>query len=331
MKSTGKPWLRLPRLPSGERGDRSLLFGRLKSVLNKAVKSLASKALEKTLSEEDVDEVLEELKMELLENEVAFEVAEELAEKVKSRLVGLKVNRGTKVERVVLDAFRNALLEILGQPGPDLVEEARRRCGRGKPLVVVFLGVNGTGKTTSIAKLAYLMKRNGITPVLAAADTFRAGAQEQLEVHASKVGVPVIRGKYGSDPASVAFSAIEYAKARNYCVVLVDTAGRMHVDYDLMGEMRKIVRVSKPDFKILVVDALTGNDAVEQARKFNEEVGIDGFIITKADADVKGGVAVSVTAVTGKPILYLGVGQRYEDLVRFDPEKLVKSILPEEA
>jgi fused signal recognition particle receptor len=306
------------------------LFGRLKSIINKAVKSLASKALEKTLTEEDIDEVLEELKIELLENEVAFEVAEALADKVKSRLVGLKVKRGAKVEKIVLDAFRDALLEILGQPGPDLVEEAKKRCGKERPLVVVFLGVNGTGKTTTIAKLAYLMKKSGITPVLAAADTFRAGAQEQLEVHASKVGVPVIKGRYGSDPASVAFSAIEYARARNYCVVLVDTAGRMHVDYDLMGEMRKIVRVSKPDYKVLVVDALTGNDAVEQARKFNEEVGVDGFVVTKADADVKGGVAVSVAAVTGKPILYLGVGQRYEDLVRFEPEKLVKSILPEE-
>ncbi len=306
------------------------MFGRLKSVINKAVKSLASKALEKTLTEEDIDEVLEELKIELLENEVAFEVAEALADKVKSRLVGLNVKRGAKVEKIVLDAFRDALFEILGQPGPDLVEEAKKRCGKDRPLVVVFLGVNGTGKTTTIAKLAYLMKNSGITPVLAAADTFRAGAQEQLEVHASKVGVPVIKGRYGSDPASVAFSAIEYARARNYCAVLVDTAGRMHVDYDLMGEMRKIVRVSKPDYKVLVVDALTGNDAVEQAGKFNEEVGVDGFVVTKADADVKGGVAVSVAAVTGKPILYLGVGQRYEDLVRFEPEKLVKSILPEE-
>lgn len=306
------------------------MFGRLKSVINKAVKSLASKALEKTLTEEDIDEVLEELKIELLENEVAFEVAEALADKVKSRLVGLNVKKGAKVEKIVLDAFRDALFEILGQPGPDLVEEAKKRCGKDRPLVVVFLGVNGTGKTTTIAKLAYLMKNSGITPVLAAADTFRAGAQEQLEVHASKVGVPVIKGRYGSDPASVAFSAIEYARARNYCAVLVDTAGRMHVDYDLMGEMRKIVRVSKPDYKVLVVDALTGNDAVEQAGKFNEEVGVDGFVVTKADADVKGGVAVSVAAVTGKPILYLGVGQRYEDLVRFEPEKLVKSILPEE-
>lgn len=304
------------------------MFDRLKSAINRAVRSLASKALETTLTEEDVDEVLEELKIELLENEVAFEVAEILADKVKSRLVGLKVKRGAKVEKIVINAFRDSLLEILGRPGPDLVEEAKRRCGKERPLVVVFLGVNGTGKTTTIAKLAYLMKKSGVTPVLAAADTFRAGAQEQLEVHAAKVGVPVVRGRYGSDPASVAFSAIEYARARNYCVVLVDTAGRMHVDYDLMGEMRKIVRVSRPDYRVLVIDALTGNDAVEQARRFDEEVGIDGFVVTKADADVKGGVAVSVAAVTGKPILYLGVGQRYEDLARFEPEKLVNSILP---
>ncbi|GAB6147637.1 signal recognition particle-docking protein FtsY [Stetteria hydrogenophila] len=305
------------------------MLDRLRSALSDAIKSLASRALRKTITEEDVDEVLEELKLRLLESEVAFEVAEKLAERVKQRLVGLTVERGWDAEKAIASALREALLEVLGRPGPDLVEEAKRRCGGERPLVVVFLGVNGVGKTTTIAKLAYLMKRSGVTPVLAAADTFRAGAQEQIEAHASRLGVPLVKGRYGSDPASVAFNAVEYARARNYCVVLVDTAGRMHVDYDLMGEMRKIVRVVKPDFKVLVVDALTGNDAVEQARRFNEEVGVDGFIITKVDSDVKGGVAVSIAEATGKPILYLGMGQRYEDLQRFDPEKLVDSILPE--
>ncbi len=303
------------------------MFDRLRKALGSAVKAIASRAAEKEISRDDVEDIAEELKIGLIESDVAFEVAEEIVEKAISRLEGLKVRRGVGIEEVVARAFKDVLIEILDGPGPDLVEEAAGACKRGRPLVVVFLGVNGTGKTTTVAKLAYAMKRAGVTPVLAAADTFRAGAQEQLEVHARRVGVPVVKGRYGADPASVAFDAVKHAEARGYCVVLVDTAGRMHVDYDLMGEMRKIVRVVKPDYKILVVDALTGNDAVEQARRFNEEVGIDGSILTKVDADVKGGTAVSVAAVTRKPILYIGTGQGYGDLERFDPEKVVDAIL----
>ena len=305
------------------------MFDRLRKALNSAVKAIASRAAERELRREDVEDVAEELKLELIESDVAFEVAEEIVERVLSRLEGLRVKRGTPIEELVSKAFREVLLEVLDGPGPDLVEESVKACKRGRPLVVVFLGVNGTGKTTTVAKLAYAMKKAGVTPVLAAADTFRAGAQEQLELHAKRVGVPLVKGRYGADPASVAFDAIKHAEARGYCAVLVDTAGRMHVDYDLMGEMRKIVRVARPDYKVLVVDALTGNDAVEQARRFNEEVGIDGSILTKVDADVKGGTAVSVAAVTGKPILYIGTGQGYEDLERFNPNKIVDSILGE--
>ncbi len=303
------------------------MFDRLRRAFQSTVERLREKVAYREITEADVSEVLDDLFVALVEADVAYEVAEDIVESLRSRLVGMKVKRGEDIEGVVRETLRSKLLEILDGPGPDLVAEAKSRKPGDRPLVVVFLGVNGVGKTTTIAKLAYMMKREGVTPVLAAADTFRAGAQEQLAIHAERIGVPIIRGRYGSDPASVAHDAIGYASARGYRVVLVDTAGRMHVDYDLMGELRKIVRVSKPDYKVLVVDSLTGNDAVEQARRFNEEVGVDTIVLTKADADVKGGTAVSVAAVTGKPIAYLGVGQGYEDLKRFDPEEFVEWII----
>jgi len=303
------------------------LFDRLRKALRTTVDRIREKVSYKELTEEDLSEILDELFMQLIEADVAYEVAEDIINAVRETLVGSKVRRGESVEPLVVSALRGKLLEILGGSPPDLVEEAKSRKPGERPLVIVFLGVNGVGKTTTIAKIAYMMKQAGITPVLAAADTFRAGAQEQLKVHAERLGVPIIQGRYGADPASVAHDAIGYAQARGYRVVLIDTAGRMHVDYDLMGELRKIVRVSKPDYKVLVVDSLTGNDAVEQARRFNEEVGVDTIILTKADADVKGGTAVSVAAVTGKPIAYLGVGQSYGDLVRFDPRRFVEELL----
>jgi fused signal recognition particle receptor len=307
------------------------LFGRLRDVLGRGVKSISEairgKVAYKEIGEGELSDILEEIKLSLIEAEVAFDVAERIVESVKARLVGSRIPRSVKVEDYVREAFRQAILSLLPEGGPDLISEASKRRPGERPYVVVFLGVNGVGKTTTIAKLAYLALQSGITPVLAAADTFRAGAQEQLEHHAEKLGVPLIRGEYGRDPASVAFDAIEYARARNYKLVLVDTAGRMHTDYDLMEELRKIVKVSKPDARVLVVDALTGNDAVEQARMFNEGVGVDGTVLTKVDADVKGGVALSVAAITGSPILYIGTGQGYSDLEKFDRRKFVESLL----
>ena len=304
------------------------MFDRLRRAFQAGVERLREKVAYREIREEDIADVLDELFITLVEADVAYEVAEDIIEGLKSQLVGSRVKRGEDLESLVKQYLRRKLLDILDGPGPDIVEEASRRRPGERPLVVVFLGVNGVGKTTTIAKVAYKLKEAGITPVLAAADTFRAGAQEQLAVHAERLGVPLVRGRYGADPASVAHDAIGYAMARGYRVVLVDTAGRMHVDYDLMGELRKIVRVSKPDLRILVVDSLTGNDAVEQARRFGEEVGYDAIILTKADADVKGGTAISVTAVSRRPISYLGVGQSYKDLVRFNPEEFVAQLIP---
>ena len=309
-----------------------MVFKRLKRVFQgfvEKVEKVVQKATTKTISEKDVEEFLQDLLIELVESDVAYDTAEKLVEELKKRLVGLQVPRGVETRKVLEDKVRETLVSLLktGWRHIDLVKEAIEKCRRGEPLVIVFLGVNGVGKTTTIAKFAYMFKKAGLTPVIAAADTFRAGAQEQLKAHAEKIGAVFVGGKYGADPASVAYDAIQMAKSRGYCVVLVDTAGRMHTDVDLMEELRKIVRVAKPDYKVLVVDALTGNDAVEQARFFDEAVGVDFVVLTKFDADAKGGTAVSVVDAIKKPILFLGVGQKYEDLEPMVPEKLVEKLL----
>lgn len=299
-----------------------MVFG----VLRDALRGVVDRVKYRELKESELRPVLEDLTLELVSADVALEVAEGLTARLLKELTGTRVERGASAEEVVKGALKRVIVEMLPKP-PDIVSMASARCGSGSPLKVVFFGINGVGKTTTIAKVAHMLRKAGISVAIAAADTYRAGAQEQLEIHAKRVGVPIIKGRYGSDPASVAHDAIEHARARGICVVLIDTAGRMHVDVDLMEEMKKIVRVSKPDLKILIVDALTGNDAVEQARRFHEEIGMDGFIVTKADADSKGGAVLSVSAATGRPILFLGVGQGYDDLAPFSPESYVSSLL----
>ncbi len=231
-----------------------MVFNRLKKALKKFVDNVAEVVATKTISEKDLEPILEELVIGLAESDVAFEVAEEIAEKLRQRLVGAKIPRTKDLRDYVIESLREVLIEILrrGYKPVDLLGEARSRSPEN-PLKIVFFGVNGVGKTTTIAKFAYMFKRGGVTPVIVAADTFRAGAQEQLRRHAEKLGVPFIGGRYGADPASVVYDGIEYARARGYRVVLADTAGRMHTDTDLMEELRKIVRVAKPDYKALVV------------------------------------------------------------------------------
>ncbi|AAY80783.1 signal recognition particle [Sulfolobus acidocaldarius DSM 639] len=195
-----------------------------------------------------------------------------------------------------------------------------------KPFVIIFFGVNGVGKTTTIAKVVNMLKKNNLSTIIAASDTFRAAAQEQLAYHASKLEVQLIRGKYGADPASVAFDAISFAKSRNIDVVLIDTAGRMHIDSDLVEELKRVLRIAKPDFRILILDSLAGSDALEQARHFENNVGYDAVILTKVDADAKGGIALSLAYELKKPVVYMGVGQNYDDLIPFSPDWFVERI-----
>lgn len=291
------------------------------------VKRALKKVARIELSPEDLEDILWDLQVSLLESDVAVPVADQILEKVKTKLVGKKIGIREDPKRIASEALREAINEILRTGGKvDLLEVVKSKRARGEPAIFVFFGINGTGKTTTIAKLAKYLKDRGFRVVLAASDTFRAAGIEQLEIHAQKVGVEVIKQRRGADAAAVAYDAIAHARARRMDVVLVDTAGRMQTDIDLMDEMKKIVRVTNPDLKIFVGDALTGNDAVEQAQTFDQRVGIDGSILCKMDADARGGAALSIAQVTKKPILFLGTGQDYDDLLEFKPEIILENL-----
>ncbi|MGC9072008.1 MAG: signal recognition particle-docking protein FtsY [Acidilobus sp.] len=303
------------------------MFEKLKEAFSKFTSSVKERIETKELKPDDVNEPLEEFIIDLVEAGVAYDAALVIADGVRRSLAGSRVLRTADVDELVKDAVLGSIVSALGVPGPDLVAEARRKCSESKPYVIAFFGVNGVGKTTTIAKVAKYLMDHGVRPLIAAADTFRAGAQEQLKTHAERLGVTFVGGSYGSDPASVAYNAIATAQKRGACAILLDTAGRMHVDVDLMSELKKIVRVAKPDLKVLVVDSLTGNDSVEQARLFNDGVGVDAVIVTKVDADIKGGTVVSVAAAIRKPVIFIGVGQGYEDLEKIDPQDFAKKLL----
>ncbi len=292
-------------------------------------KGFFEKLLQVEIKEKDIEDALDELELELLEADVTLETVEALREKIKEKLVGRKVRIGTNKGKMIEEALREAVLEVLTPERKiDLLDAIRSK--EEKPFVIAFVGFNGSGKTTTIAKLAHWLKKNGFSVVIAASDTFRAGAIEQLEEHAKRVGVKVIKHSYGADPAAVAYDAIQHAKARNVDVVLIDTAGRNELNRNLMDEMKKIARVAKPDLIIFVGDSLSGNAVVEQAKQFNEAVKIDGVILTKLDADARGGAALSISNVIGAPILFVGVGQGYDDLRPFDEKWFVDRIFGEE-
>jgi fused signal recognition particle receptor len=273
------------------------------------------------LNEDEFEEMFKVLEVTLMENSVAVSVIDEIKKKLSADLIDKPISK-KEIETIIKETLREVLSKILIEPF-DFLEKVKSK----KPFVIVFFGINGAGKTTAIAKVAHLLQKSKLKCVLAAADTFRAASIEQLEKHASKLNVSMIKHQYGADPAAVAFDAIAHAKSAGKDVVLIDTAGRMHTKTDLMREMEKIVRVSKPDLKIFVGESITGNDATEQAGAFNKAIGIDAIILTKADVDEKGGAMISVSKVTGKPILFLGTGQGYDDLEVFSKEKIIKTIL----
>jgi fused signal recognition particle receptor len=296
--------------------------------LKNAVGLVIDKLSQTELSDNNLDPLLWEFKISLLENDVALSVADEVCNEIKGQLLGEAVGRFENKKERVNDALRDGLYNVLKAPvNVDLLEAAAIKRRERTPLIIVFVGVNGTGKTTTIAKVANLLLKKGYSVVLAGSDTYRAGSIEQLEGHAKRLGIRVIKHPYRSDAAAVAFDAINYARSHGINAVLVDTAGRMQTNRNLIDEMKKIVKVAKPHLTVLVVDALAGNDSVEQARIFDEAVGINGVILTKLDADVKGGAAISIAFAVKKPILFLGIGQLYDDLTSFDPRFVVESIV----
>jgi fused signal recognition particle receptor len=300
------------------------MFEKLKSGL----KGLVNKVTTTELKSASLRPVLADFKISLVENDVAFPVADRICDEMEKRLDGVQVKRLEDRKKVVEKHLRDVLLETMQTNGKiDLLKVAEEKRKKGEPLLIVFVGINGTGKTTTIAKIARFFNKRGFSVVLACSDTYRAGSIEQLEEHARRLGLRMIKHTYGADPAAVAYDAISHAKARGINVVLIDTAGRMQTNQNLMSELGKVKRVVNPDLTVLTVDSLTGNDAVMQAEEFHKSVGIDATILTKVDADVKGGSALSVTYATKKPVLFIGVGQTYDDLQEFVPDKFVQMIL----
>ncbi len=305
------------------------MFDKLKRAFSNAAKSIS----QKELSEKDLDKSLFDLNIALLESDVSQEVIDDLSSQIKNNLVGLKLQKNETTEQIIATTLRNNFAEILSKAGSiDLISKIQEKKNKkAGPFVIVFLGINGTGKTTTVAKVADLLKRSGFSIVIAAADTHRAGAIEQISSHAERLSIKIISQRYGADPSAVARDALEYAKKHYVDVVLIDTAGRMQTAKNLMDEIGKIVKVIKPDIKLFVGDSLSGNDTINQAREFFSYTSFDGAILTKSDADAKGGAAISISYITSKPILYLGIGQGYEDLIPFDKEKFLETIFDSKA
>ncbi len=275
-----------------------------------------------SLSEDKFDELFWDFEVAMLENNVALEVIEKIKYDLKEKLTKDKLQKG-KLNSIIISSLRDSISALFDVEKIDLINEIKLN---KKPFVIIFVGVNGSGKTTNMVKFANLCLKNNLKPVIAACDTFRAAAIQQLEIHAKKLDVKLIKHGYGSDAAAVAYDAIQHAKAKNHDVVLIDTAGRSDANINLMDELKKVMRISNPDFVVFVGDSLTGNDAVDQAKAFNDAVGIDGIILSKTDVDEKGGAFMSVSYITKKPILYVGTGQSYSDIKEFDSNIVIEGL-----
>jgi fused signal recognition particle receptor len=276
------------------------------------------------IDEDDLQPYLDDLEMALLRSDVEMEVARAILDRVEETLTGETRRRLSSTGNLARDALREAIYDVISVGQFDLLERIE---AADKPVTIIFTGVNGVGKTTTIAKLSQYLENAGYSTVLANGDTYRAGANEQLQEHAANLDKKVISHEQGSDPTAVIYDAVEYADANDVDVVLGDTAGRLHTSEGLMDQLAKIDRVIEPDMTIFVDEAVAGKDAVNRAREFDDAAAVDGTILTKADADPQGGAAISIAHVTGKPILFLGTGQGYDDLQRFDPEWVVDRLL----
>ena len=298
------------------------MFDKLRNAFSNAAKSLG----EKELNEKDIEAILFELELSLMESDVASEVIDTIKSDLKTQLLGAKVDK-KEIEKFVKDSLISNISSLFDTAGTvDLFEKINEKKKTAQPFLILFVGINGTGKTTSLAKVAYMLQRAKYSVVVAAADTFRAGAIEQLREHTNRLNLKLVAQNYNSDPAAVARDAVLYAKSHKMDCVLIDTAGRMQTSKNLMEQIAKITKVVNPDFKIFVGDSLAGNDTVNQAREFFEHVKFNGSILTKSDADARGGAALSIVKITSTPVLYLGVGQEYGDLKPFDKEIFLETV-----
>ncbi len=300
------------------------MFDKLKKAFSSAAKGIG----QREITEKVLNDTLFDLEMSLLESDVAQEAVDAMSARIKKDTVGLKLEKGEDAGIVIQSKLQTAVAEVFANAGKfDLIEKIKeKKSARQGPYVIVFLGINGTGKTTTVAKVANMIRKSGLSVVVAAGDTHRAGAIEQLTQHANRLSLKVISQRYGADPSAVGRDAVEHARKNHLDAVLVDTAGRMQTSKNLMDEMAKIVRVVKPDAKLFIGDALAGNDTINQAREFFQYSNFDGAILTKIDADAKGGAAISIAHISSRPIVYVGIGQGYDDIIRFEPDKFIESL-----
>ncbi len=298
------------------------MFDKLRNAFSGVAKSFG----EKELKEKDIDEILFDLEISLLESDVATEVIDSIKSDLKEKLIGTSVDKN-EIEKFIRDSLIEIISKLFDDAGKiDILSNIDSKKATKQPYIILFVGINGTGKTTTLAKLAYMLKNAKYSIVVAAADTFRAGAIEQLKEHMNKLNLKLVAQNYGSDPAAVARDAVLYAKSHDTDCVLIDTAGRMQTSTNLMDQIEKITKVVNPDMKIFVGDSLAGNDTVNQAREFFEHVKFNGSILTKSDADARGGAALSIVKITSTPILFMGVGQEYPDLKPFDKESFLNAV-----
>ena len=276
---------------------------------------------------EALSNLMEELEWIMLESDISSDAVSAVMDALNKNLVGQRLRKGADLSKVLEAALKRALRSILQAGYWDFYKSIQSFIDTDDtPVVIMFVGVNGTGKTTTVAKIAHLLQERGITVMAAAGDTFRAGAIEQLETHCDRLNIPCVSSQRGGDSAAIARDAIHSASAKGIDVVLVDTAGRMQNKPNLMAELEKVRRVANPHLTLFVGDALAGNDAVDQARIFQELLKFDGAILTKLDTDAKGGAGLSIAHATGRPIVLCGIGQEYDDLIQFDPDWLLEQL-----
>jgi len=309
------------KVPEKEEPDAPTEFPAQPTIIDKFKVLLIEHEL--IVSERDIADALAELELTLLESDVALPATDAIIAHVRKILVGKHRRIGTSVDSLVVGALKEALLEVLGT-GFDLLDYVR---SRPRPVRILFTGVNGTGKTTTVAKIGAYLKKQGYSVVIGAGDTYRAGAVEQIGVHAERLGIKIIQHPEGGDPSAVLFDAVQYANSHKIDVVLADTAGRFHTKANLMSQLDKIKRVMKPDLVVYVDEAVAGNDAVTRAAEFDKTIGADAVVLTKVDMDSRGGAAISIAHTIGKPLMFIGTGQSYDDIAPFEPAKVVEDLL----
>jgi len=277
------------------------------------------------IKETDLKDLVWELELSLLEADVEQTTAEEICREISNALTGKKIKGGEGIGNVLNQKIRETLAAMMETKEMDILKEIKTQ--KEKPYRILFIGPNGAGKTTSIAKLTHMLQNKGLKVLWSASDTFRAASIEQLEKHAEKLGVRVVKHDYGADPAAVAFDTIKAAQSKGTDVVMIDSAGRQETDRNLMQELQKIERVTQPDLKIYVGESFTGQALLQQAQEYDKIIGIDAFILTKIDCDAKGGTIISLLYKLKKPVAFIGTGQEYKDLQKFEPGFVLKRVI----